>query len=572
MTSLAADTTSRRGGTDRSWSDDLLEFLARGHLRACVALLLFSLACFLPGFVSLQPMDRDEPRFAQASKQMLESGDFVDIRFQGEARHKKPVGIYWLQSGTVAVAEALGVRDARTTMAVYRLPSLLGALATVLLTYWAALAFTTRRLAIVAAAVMAASIILMVEARLAKTDAMLAACTTAALGGLARAYFGRASGRLSARTITIFWVAVALGVLIKGPLIAFFAGLPMLVLSWRERSARWLLALRPGWGLLLTLAVVAPWFIAIAIKTGGAFFEASVGHDMLGKVGTAQKYHWAPPGFYFVAFYATFWPAAALAGIAAPIVWQGRRYDPYAFALAWIVPAWLVLEIVPTKLPHYVMPLYPAFAIATVVAIAREELGPHRWGSRLGAALIPFIPLGLGIGLVVATFMLEGTVPLAALPLLALASLVAVLSWLSFCRGDVVRSALLGVGASVVLASAVFGLVQPVLQSLKLSPRLAAAVGAIGCEAPQVGTLGYREPSLVFLVGTDLAMLDGGDDAASFLSSGGCRVALVESRFEPEFQAALARAGLRPDLSTRVAGFNINGGRRLDIGAYVVKP
>ena len=58
-------------------------------------------------------MDRDEPRYAQASKQMLESGDFVDIRFQNEARHKKPVGIYWLQSAAVTAAEAVGFRDAR---------------------------------------------------------------------------------------------------------------------------------------------------------------------------------------------------------------------------------------------------------------------------------------------------------------------------------------------------------------------------------------------------------------------------------------------------------------------------
>ena len=94
----------------------------RSHARLCVVLVLLSLACFLPGFASLQPMDRDEPRYAQASKQMLETGDFVDIRFQDEARHKKPVGIYWLQSATVAAGEALGVPEARTTIALYRLP------------------------------------------------------------------------------------------------------------------------------------------------------------------------------------------------------------------------------------------------------------------------------------------------------------------------------------------------------------------------------------------------------------------------------------------------------------------
>src|SRR5918995_341490 len=138
----------------------LTSVVERSHARLCAVLVLLSLACFLPGFSTLQPMDRDEPRYAQASKQMLESRDLVDIRFQDEARHKKPVGIYWMQTATVAAADALGLEEAHTTIALYRLPSLLGALATVVLTYWAALAFLGRRGAFLAAAFMGASIIL----------------------------------------------------------------------------------------------------------------------------------------------------------------------------------------------------------------------------------------------------------------------------------------------------------------------------------------------------------------------------------------------------------------------------
>ena len=65
----------------------------------------------------------------RATKQMLETGDFIDIRFQDEARHKKPVGIYWLQAATVRAGEALGVPEARTQIWLYRLPSFLGAAA-----------------------------------------------------------------------------------------------------------------------------------------------------------------------------------------------------------------------------------------------------------------------------------------------------------------------------------------------------------------------------------------------------------------------------------------------------------
>ena len=64
---------------------------------------------FLPGFFNIPPIDRDEARFAQATKQMVETGDFVDIRFQDDVRYKKPVGIYWLQAAAVETASALGL-------------------------------------------------------------------------------------------------------------------------------------------------------------------------------------------------------------------------------------------------------------------------------------------------------------------------------------------------------------------------------------------------------------------------------------------------------------------------------
>jgi 4-amino-4-deoxy-L-arabinose transferase-like glycosyltransferase len=546
----------------------LLAFAERSHARLCSILLLIALACFLPGFVSLQPMDRDEPRYAQASKQMLETGDFVDIRFQDEARHKKPIGIYWVQSAAVALAETAGFPDARTTIALYRIPSLVGALATVLLTYWAALAFLGRRGAFLAAALMGSSIILMVEARLAKTDAVLAACSVAAMGGLARAYLGRGAGRLPGRTVWGFWLAVALGILVKGPMVPMFAGLAAVVLSWRDRSSDWLGVLRPRAGILLTVVLVLPWFVAIAYKTGGDFFAASVGQDMLSKVGSGQERHWGPPGYYAIAFFATFWPGAIFAAIAAPFAWINRRDDLVAFCLAWIIPSWLVFEAVPTKLPHYVMPLYPAVAILTILAFQRGFVGPHRPGSRWSTLLIPFIPIGLALGLTLATWILDGTFPFAGLPVLLLACVASVVAWRFFIKAELLDSLGGAVVAAMILALGVFGLTQPVLRSLKLSPRLAEVAQRLRCEGPQVATLGYREPSLVFLVGTDLRMLESGAEAAQFLSQGECRLAFVERRFQQDFDAEVARLGARPSLSTRVTGFNINNGRRLDLGAY----
>ena len=116
----------RPSGRSRGLSA-LIDHATETHVRAVAVLVLVSFLSFLPGFFQIPPVDRDEARFAQATKQMIETGDYIDIRFQDETRYKKPVGIYWLQAAVVKTAEALGFPDARTTIWLYRLRSLLGA-------------------------------------------------------------------------------------------------------------------------------------------------------------------------------------------------------------------------------------------------------------------------------------------------------------------------------------------------------------------------------------------------------------------------------------------------------------
>ena len=89
---------------------------------------------WLPGILSLPALDRDESRFAQSSRQMLDSGNFVDIRFGQVPRYKKPVGIYWLQAAATAIAGHVeNLADGSDTKIwTYRLPSLIGGIAAVL--------------------------------------------------------------------------------------------------------------------------------------------------------------------------------------------------------------------------------------------------------------------------------------------------------------------------------------------------------------------------------------------------------------------------------------------------------
>src|SRR5262249_18240964 len=224
--------------------------------------------------------------------------------------------------------------------------------------------FVSRRAAVFAGLMMASCVLLGIERLIAKTDAMLLMTVVAAMGAMARAYLWQGREQLSGSSAwtnaAVFWTALAAGVLLKGPLIVWVAGLGVLALILVDRSGRWLLSLMPLAGIVWLAILVLPWFLAIMGRAGDAFFAESVGEDLLGKVFASQESHGAPPGYYFILLWVTFWPGATLAALATPAVWRARREPAIKFLLAWLVPSWLVFELVVTKLPHYVLPLYPA--------------------------------------------------------------------------------------------------------------------------------------------------------------------------------------------------------------------
>src|SRR5262245_64248249 len=307
---MAVTTSSERNATYSLTA--VTDFATQSHARALLVLLLVTFISILPGFFSIPPTDRDESRFAQATKQMIETGDYVDIRFQDEVRYKKPVGIYWVQAGVVKTAQALGVPQAISTIWLYRIPSLIGAIAAVLLTYWAALAFVSRRAAVLAGLMMASCILLSVEGRIAKTDAALLATIVAAMGAMGRLYLPEQRQRMDARASwilpAIFWTAMAAGVMLKGPVIVMFTGFAALALAIVDRSARWLLGLRPLIGLLWLALLVLPWCLALVARSGASFFSEAIVRDLLWKIGSGQESHGGPPGYYLISLRAEFLP------------------------------------------------------------------------------------------------------------------------------------------------------------------------------------------------------------------------------------------------------------------------
>jgi 4-amino-4-deoxy-L-arabinose transferase-like glycosyltransferase len=546
----------------------LFDYAAISHRRAVAVLVLISLLAFLPGFFQIPPVDRDEAYFAQATKQMIETGDYVDIRYQDDVRYRKPVGIYWLQAAVVNTANELGVPHALTTIWLYRIPSLLGAIGAVLATYWCALAFVSRRGALLSALMMAVSTILGVEARLAKTDAVLLFTIVVAMSVLARVYLAphRGERRPGIGLLAAFWSALAVGILIKGPLILMVVGLAAVTLSILDRSARWLLALRPLPGIAWLFLLVLPWFIAIFARVGTQFLVASVGEDMLAKVASAQETHGAPPGLYVILFFATFFPASMLAGLAAPAVWAVRREPAARFLLAWLVPSWIVFELVVTKLPHYVMPLYPAIAILIAGAVETKVLSRRPWMVR-GTMWWFLVPVIIGIVAVVAAIVMDRDLALLAWPFFAGAIVCGLFAWQLYDDDGAERAFMRAAEASVLMAFGMYAVVVPSLTPAFPSVELAQVLQESGCRDPVAASTAYQEPSLVFLAGTKTRFTDA-DGAADFLRGGACRFAFVDAPQEREFALRAEAIGLRYTRGPRIDGYNIAVGKPVAIAVF----
>jgi 4-amino-4-deoxy-L-arabinose transferase-like glycosyltransferase len=544
------------------------EFVSRiaTKRRAPLVAAAVALLAALPSLFTLPPMDRDESRFAEASAQMLESGDFTDIMFQEEPREKKPVGVYWLQAASVAAFSSPARRD----IWAYRLPSLLGAMLAAGACAWGALAFLEPPGALLAGVLLPTTLVLSTEAILATTDAALCGAVTLAMAALARIYLSAQGGPIAGVwTRTLFWLGLAAATLLKGPIGPMIAALTLLALVAWDRKAGWLARLGWDWGVILFAGLVLPWALAITVATDGAFWGAAVGGDLAPKLVGGQEGHGAPPGYFVALSGVLLFPAVLLLPAAAVAAWRKRATPAVRFAVCWLVPSWIVFELVPTKLPHYTLPLLGAVAWL-MAAAAEEPVGV--WARRTGAGFLAAVAVGLAVAGCVAANLFGAPVSwawaaAAAALLAATATAGGMLLLDNRARAAASWAALLGLAAHSVLT----GALAPSLERLWLSERVVAALTKAGVNPRQglaegpVTVAGYQEPSLVFLLGTT-TVLGSADDAAKAIAEG--RPAVVEARETAAFQHALAADAAAARVIAVIRGLDYSSGRTQVLTVY----
>jgi 4-amino-4-deoxy-L-arabinose transferase-like glycosyltransferase len=217
-------------------------------------------------------------------------------------------------------------------------------------------------------------------------------------------------------------------------------------------------------------------------------------------------------------------------------------------------------------LPHYVLPLYPAIAILIAGVVNSQILARERWAVRATGWWLVF-PVIFGIGAVFILVVIGRQFGLLAWIFVAAAMIFGLWAWRLYPTDGAERSLLRAIVAAILLGFAIFGAVIPALQPAFPSVALAGIVRDADCGKPEVAAAGYQEPSLVFLVGTDIK-LTSDFAAADFLRGGACRYALIESKFERSFLRRAEAIGLRYAPPLRVDGFNYSVGRRISIGVY----
>lgn len=566
-----------------------MEQLTRG-MRPYFILSLLCVLFFVPGLASVPPLDRDEARFVQATRQMLETGDYVRIQYQDEMRAKKPVGAYWLMAASVDFFS----HPASTKMWPYRLPAALAAWAAVMMVFGFGRSLVGERPALVAGMLLASSLALVAEAHQAKTDAILLACVVAAQGVLARFYVAGRAAEMKAggggcssggcgtgakaeaeakagpgvAEALLFWAAIGFGILVKGPIVPVIALLTIAALGIADRNLRWFLAMKPLLGAIVAVAIAAPWFVAISAATDGAFVGAAVTQDLLPKLLGAQESHGGFPGLYLVLAAATFWPASLFLWPALVNAWGDRRRLTVRFLLAWLVPAWVMFELIPTKLPHYVLPLYPALALLVAIMVCEGAESFRARAAKAWYAVWTVVGLILAAAVIVVPIRLgTGVEPIFVLSAMGIAAASLLPVWLAW-RGRLVTATASLALLAVMTYPVIFQGVLPSLDRMFLSRGIAQVVDRLAVNEP-VAAVGFHEPSLVVLLGTK-TKLTGAGGAASHLLANPKALAVVSDRHEAEFLAHAAQMGLVIEEKGRVDGMNYSRGKDISLGVWGV--
>lgn len=458
--------------------------------------LIFLAICFLiflTGIFEIPVLDRDEARFATASKTMLLENEFIDIKMHDEPRYKKPIGIYWLQVG----ANFLFGNSPYDNISLYRLPSIFSLFSAFVFIFFRLKKILNDEISFLTIFFLIFSLLTLSEMLQAKTDGALFLTIT-----LCNLMIYSLINDHNVNNIEkfVFWSSLAIGILIKGPIILIFTIFPLIIFSIIKRK-NFLKEIFSYLGVLLFLALVLPWFVMITFESNGAFWYESVGHDLLGKVSSGQESHGFPPGYYLITTLILFWPGSILIY---PFIKNNlkdkflkiRKNDLTFFLLISFFVPYFLFELIYTKLPHYIYPSYLPLSILLSKFLLEENFeGISKKSLYFFILIFPLTVIFL-IYFVIAEYA-EITITLAIILIFLLLQI-----FLLIGAADIKKFKKKLINFSIFQISFYLILVFYInnnIQDLWIAKRINSIIELNKKNYDQIYNYGFEEPSLVFL-------------------------------------------------------------------------
>jgi len=494
-----------------------------------VLVFLLGLALLLPGSFSLPLVDRDEPKFSQATWEMMERGSWTVPTFNGEYRFDKPPLTYWWMAAHMAI---LG----KTELAA-RLHTILAAALVAVALYEFGLALFSRWAGLWAAGGWLTCLQVAIHGRLAVADMPMVLAVVI----IARCLYALLLVPDLKKPLhwqLLLYLALAFGFLAKGP-VAWLVPLLGLVLTrallWRSKPApmsrdplmRWN-RLGWWWGLPLSLAIIALWGIPALIETQGLYAESGLGEHVIERGVRSFNDRIFLPFYYPLTAFLSLYPWSPLVFAGWTLMrqnWDARQ----AFLLGWFLAPFLIFLFYATQLPHYIMPGFPAFFL--LLFQGGKVLVPSKKWHWVGFWTVHLLVAAVLITAMVVLLDYVALQPVLTTGLYALLFGVFILGGLGIfaVRGMRVPmvTALLAFAICWMVAGRQFSQEHPV-------PPLAQQLADLPPQAELVG-MGYAEPSLVFYTNRQWRFDDRGNALALFAGEPGPGVAAIkvgESRLD----------------------------------------
>jgi 4-amino-4-deoxy-L-arabinose transferase-like glycosyltransferase len=496
--------------------------------RALVAIVAVWLLTTVAGLGSTSLSEPDEPRFAEATRQMFLRGDFLTPYFNGVPRFEKPILFYWMQAPAFAV---LGPTETAA-----RLPAALCTLGVLLLTFTIGERLLNGRTALVGTLILATTFRFAIWSRQGLTDVPVLLCMVAALYWFAKCVL---SAGVLGRDALLAWAAIGLGVLIKGPV----AVLPLVIVGGYLIATRQLgligrLHIVPG--VLIAAAIVLPWYAWMAWLHGRAFLDFALGYEVVARYGSTAFPSFPRSFFWYFQIYpgdAAPWTLFILAAIGWSI-WRLRSFAAdtrlaVVFLLTWFFAIVLVFSTAKFKVTHYILPAYPAASLLAGLLLDRlfaRSADAPAWLWHLPFTLTAAVVAILAVVLAAFLHRVFQTPWLDAGMLMPLALAAAAIVMIVFAVRGAREPAIMTLVAGLSLAMAILAVhVAPrELQRYQPVRALGQRIAAVAGPDVHVGLAGrLGGPGLIFYSRHDITWLDSLDQMAAFLRAPGRRFCVM---------------------------------------------